>query len=164
VRSAARRTVPRDRLVAGGVTGAACAALIIAYFVEYGLHMAPCELCLIERWPYRLTALVAVVAFGVPRLTRPLLAVAAIVMLAGVGVAFLHVGVEAGWWPSPFPECNSVLVPGQPLPLIPAIPCDRPVFLIPPLPLSMAAMDLCLAAAFVIGISTYLLRTVRSHR
>jgi disulfide bond formation protein DsbB len=85
-------------------------------------------------------------------------------MLAGVGVAFLHVGVEARWWPSPFPECNSVLVPGQPLPLIPAIPCDRPVFLIPALPVSMAAMDLCLTAAFVIAISAYLLRTARSSR
>ncbi len=156
--------MPRDRLVAGGVAGAACAALIIAYFVEYGLHMAPCELCLIERWPYRLTALIAVVGFGVPRLTRPLLAVAGLIMLAGVGISFLHVGVEVHWWPSPFPECNSVLILGQPLPLIPAIPCDRPVFLIPGLPVSMAAMDLCLALAFVIAISAYLLRTVRSSR
>ncbi len=157
-----RRGVERDRLVAGGVTGAACAALIIAYYVEYGLHMAPCELCLIERWPYRLTALIAVFAFGIPRATRPLLAVSALVMLAGVGIAFLHVGVEAGWWPSPFPECNGMLSPGQPLPLIPAIPCDRPVYLVPGLPLSMAAMDFCAALAFVIVISAYLLTTSRS--
>ncbi len=152
------------RYVAGGVTAAACLVLVAAYFVEYGLHMSPCELCLIERWPYRLTALVAVFAFGIPRATRPLLAVAGLIMLAGAAVAFLHVGVESGWWPSPFPECNGVLIPGQPLPLIPAIPCDRPVFLVPGLPISMAMMDLMTAITFVLVITAYVITQFRSRR
>jgi disulfide bond formation protein DsbB len=152
------------RLVAGGVTAAACLVLLAAYFVEYGLHMAPCELCLIERWPYRLTALVAVFALGIPRATRPLLALAGLVMLAGAGVAFFHVGVEAGWWPSPFPECNGLFVPGQPLPLTPAIPCDRPVYLIPGLPVSMALMDFFTAVAFVVVITAYFIFHIRSRR
>jgi disulfide bond formation protein DsbB len=154
----------RTRRLAGGLLAAALAVLLAAYFVEYGLHMAPCELCLIERWPYRLTALLTVVVFAYPGSGRRLLPVALLVMLAGVALAGFHIGVEQGWWPSPFPECNARLIPGQALPLIPAIPCDRPVYLIAHLPLSMAAMDFVTACAFVLAIAAYVRLEFRSFR
>ena len=139
----------------------ALAALGTAYYAQYVLRLSPCELCLYERWPYRLAAALGLLALLLPRLGRVALSLAGLVMLAGAGIAFLHIGVEQGWWNSPLPECNGALTPGAPLPLIPAIPCDRPVFLIPHLPISMATMDFCAALAFAIVLLAYVYNSRR---
>jgi disulfide bond formation protein DsbB len=134
-------------------------ALGVAYFAQYILLLTPCELCLWERWPYRIVAVLGLLAaMGRPRTTRILLGLAGLVMLADVAVAGLHVGVEFGWWPSPLPECNGDLTLGAALPMIPATPCDRPVYLIHFLPISMAQMDFCAAALFAILLLVYAVR------
>ncbi len=124
----------------------AAAALGVAYFAQYGLHLVPCELCLMERWPYRIVILLGLLAllFG-GRVGRVLLGLAGLAMLADIFIAGLHVGVEFGWWPSPLPECNGMLTPGAALPMTPAVPCDRPVHLLAGVPISMAQMDFCAA-------------------
>ncbi len=83
-----------------------------------------------------------------PRLARVLLGLAALGLLAGAGLAFIHVGVEHGWWPSPLPECAAPSFGGGSIaerlarmPAMPAKPCDDPTYLIPFLPVSMAAMN-----------------------
>ncbi len=137
-------------------------ALGIAYFAQYVLLLVPCELCLWERWPYRILIALGILACLLPR--RPsqfALALAVLVALAGAGVAALHVGVEFHWWNSPLPECNGMLTPGAPLPMIPARPCDEPVYLIPQLPVSMAMMDLVFALTFAFVVGTYLLQQQR---
>lgn len=137
----------------------ALAALGTAYFAQYVLLLTPCELCLWERWPYRIAALLGVLgAMGRPRTTRLFLGLAGLAMLADMGIAFLHVGVEFTWWNSPLPECNGNLTPGAALPLIPATPCDRPVYLIHGLPISMAQMDFCFATLFAAALLVYAVR------
>jgi disulfide bond formation protein DsbB len=85
------------------------------------LLLTPCELCLWERWPYRIVIALGLLATLLPRLpSRILLGLAALTLLGDVGIAGLHVGVEFGWWNSPLPECNGMLIPGAPLPLTPA--------------------------------------------
>ncbi len=144
---------------------AALAALGFAYFVQFDLHRTPCALCLVERWPYRAVAVLGLLGvLSRPRGTRLLLGLAGLVMLGDAGVAFLHVGVEFGWWKSPLPECNGVLVPGQPLPLVPATPCDKPVYLAPWLHVSMAMMDLGAALVFAALLLGYALRKRRVFR
>ncbi len=146
-----------DNRLAGLLTfGVALSALAVAYFAQYVLLLTPCELCLWERWPWRIVMLLGVLAsMGKPRTTRLILGAAGAVMLGDVFIAGLHVGVEFGWWPSPLPECNGTLTPGAVLPMIPATPCDRPVELIPFLPISMAQMDFFAAALFAIVLLTY---------
>ena len=137
----------------------ALAALGVAYWAQDVRGLAPCPLCLIERWPYRVVIALGVLAALVPaRLGRLLLALAALVLLAGAAVAFTHVGVEHGWWSSPLPECNGVLTPGASLPAVPAIACDKPVYLFPALRLSMALLDLLYAAAFAFALLFYAMR------
>jgi len=144
---------------------AGCAALGIAYFAQYVLLLVPCELCLWERWPYRAVIALGVVAAFLPRSSGlVLLAVAGLTLLGGVAIAGLHVGVELHWWNSPLPECNGILTPGAPLPLIPARPCDEPVFLLPRLPVSMAMLDLLYALAFALAIGAYLMSRERRFR
>ncbi|MDE8348471.1 MAG: disulfide bond formation protein B [Acidocella sp.] len=119
------------------------AALALAYWAQYGAGLVPCPLCLWERWPYRI--MVALGAFALlsrPPTGRFVLGLAALTMLGGAVIASVHVGVEMNLWRSPLPECNGNFISGMALPMTPAIPCDKPVYIIPGLPVSMALMDL----------------------
>jgi disulfide bond formation protein DsbB len=149
--------------VAGAVTAlAALAALGVAYYAQDFLHLFPCPLCLWERWPYRILILLGILAAILPRRAAQLsLSLAVLVLLAGAAIALVHVGVEFHWWQSPLPECNGILTPGAPLPMTPAKPCDTPSYLIPALPVSMAAMDLLYAVAFAFVLAIYLIRKPR---
>lgn len=124
-------------------------ALGIAAWAEYGLGMAPCGLCLWERWPYRVLLGLGVIAALVRgRLRQAVLWLGVPVLLAAIGLSLVHVGVEQGWWPSPLPECQAPVFHGgtfaerlAAMPLRPAKPCDAPAYLAGALPLSMAALD-----------------------
>ena len=143
----------------------ALTALGVAYFAQYVLLLTPCELCLWERWPYRVVAVLGVTAaLCKPRMARWVLMLAGLVMLGDVAIAGLHVGVEFNWWNSPLPECNGALTPGAPLPMVPATPCDRPVYLIHALPVSMAQMDFAAALLFAAVLLVYAGRKQRRFR
>jgi disulfide bond formation protein DsbB len=145
---------PRAALIG---TVASAAALGAALASERWLGLVPCALCLWERWPYRVAIVVGLLALVLPRLRRPLLALMALMLLAGAGLGVVHVGVEHGWWPSPLPECAAPNLGGGTMserlarmPLFPSKPCDEPTYLIPGLTLSMAAMNLLVALALAI--------------
>ena len=161
---------PRLALFLGGL--AAAVALAVAFAAEWWGGLVPCPLCLIERWPYRVAIAVAAVGVVLPRaLTRPALAALLLVGLVEVAAAGLHVGVELHFWPSPLPECAApTLSTGNlsqmlsSMPLRPSKPCDSPTFLIPGLPLSMAAMNLIYALVVAAVLVTYLSRRSRRRR
>ena len=133
--------------------------------------LAPCALCLWERWPYRLIVILGLLAVVLPRgAARSLLWLAVLVALGDVAIAVLHVGVEQHLWPSPLPECAAPRFSGgsiadmlKSMPTQPSKPCDAPSFVIPGLPLSMAAMDLLYAAVLALGLTSVLWLTKR-HR
>jgi disulfide bond formation protein DsbB len=153
-----------DRRIAFIVLLTGALALGVAFGAQYFLGMAPCELCLWERWPYRILILLGAAALLVPPgARRALLWVAALTLLCGAGIAFLHIGVEQRWWPSPLPECNaSNIVAGNlssliaSLPATPSKPCDAPNFLIPGLPVSFATMDFIAAGVCAVLLAAYL--------
>jgi disulfide bond formation protein DsbB len=74
-----------------------------ALLFQYVGGLAPCELCLYQRWPYyaaiglSLTALAA----GRREATLGLLALCVLLFLAGAALAFYHVGVEQHWFAGP---------------------------------------------------------------
>ena len=82
------------------VAGAGSAALLIAAFAfQYLGGLAPCELCVWQRWPHALAAVISVLAITVLwRQHRALAALGGATMLAGAGLAGFHAGVEQGWW------------------------------------------------------------------
>jgi disulfide bond formation protein DsbB len=90
------------RLAALGA--AACAALLAAAFAFQHLGgLAPCPLCVWQRWPH-----VAGVALGLAgyalapsRAGRLAALLAALALAGGAGLAFYHVGVEQRWWQGP---------------------------------------------------------------
>lgn len=149
---------------------AAAAALGTAFASEWWGGLVPCALCLVERWPYRIAIGLGVLGVVLPRpwarLAGWLLVLA---MLVAAALAFVHVGVELKYWPSPLPECaaphfatGSIAQRLASMPLTPSKPCDDPTYLIPGLPISMATMNLLFALAFSAALATFLWRSSRS--
>jgi len=153
----------------GGIVPLAVAALATlalgaAWYAESVLGLVPCALCLLERWPYRAAIAFGLLAAALPRIPASIArALLVLTLLAGAGLGLTHVGVEQGWWPDPLPECmapaafhsGSIAERLAAMPTHPAKPCDEPTYLVPGLPISMAAMDmllnLALAATIVIS-------------
>lgn len=158
--------VPRLRLALATAALAAAVALAVAFASEWWGGLVPCALCLVERWPYRVVIVLGVVGCLLPRaLLRPLLVLVLLAGLADVAAAGLHSGVEWGWWPSPLPECaaprfqaGSIAERLRSMPARPAKPCDEPIYLLEPLPLSYANLNLLYALALSAGVATVLAR------
>lgn len=98
-------TIPMDRARAlATVAGAGSAALLIAAFAfEFIGGLAPCDLCLTQRWPHALAVLCALPFLRFPPfwLARALAGIAGLAVAVGAGVAVYHVGIEQAWWPGP---------------------------------------------------------------
>lgn len=165
-------TRPIARTVALACTLAAALALGLALASEYWGGLVPCALCLLERWPYRVAIVLALLAAMVPRApARLLLLFVLLSMLVAAALAVVHVGVEQHFWPSPLPECAAPRLTGGSIaerlarmPARPAKPCEDATYLIPGLPVSMAAMNLLYALAFAMALAAFLWRDRRSAR
>ncbi len=72
------------------------ALLAGAFAFQYIGGLAPCQLCLWQRWPHAAAILIGVVVL----LTgwRPLAWLGAAAALATAGIGLFHVGVEQLWW------------------------------------------------------------------
>jgi len=134
----------------------AAAAPLFAVASETWWGLSPCALCLWQRWPYWAAAGLAALGLVLPRRGRAaMLGLAGAAALVSGGIAALHVGVEQGWWPSPLPGCAAPRAAAgaarsvddllRGMAAAPNKPCDQPTYLIPGLPLSMAAMNLLYA-------------------
>lgn len=155
-----QRLPPRTLAVLAAL--GAAAALGLAYASEIWGELVPCPLCLLERWPYRIVIVLGLLAAISPaRLVRPLVMLAILCLAADAAIAAVHVGVEFGWWPSPLPECMAPHISGASIaerlasmPARPSKSCEDPTFLIPGIPLSMAAMNMLYAVGFgaVLGV------------
>ena len=94
---------PTIRSFAGFVLTASAAVLGGALLSQYWGGLAPCELCLLQRWPWKIAILISLVALLAGR--RPALPwvalLLAVVFATGVAFAFYHVGVEQHWFAGP---------------------------------------------------------------
>ena len=92
-----------SRGFAGFILVASITVLGSALLSQYWGGLAPCELCLLQRWPWRVA--IALGLLGVlagERVKLSWLALAAlIVFVTGSLFAFYHVGVEQHWFAGP---------------------------------------------------------------
>ena len=85
------------------VLGASAVVLGGALVSQHWGGLAPCELCLLQRWPWGAAIVISFVATLVA--SRPALPwgalLLAVVFVVSSGLAFYHVGVEQHWFAGP---------------------------------------------------------------
>lgn len=93
-------TADRRRFAILLAAGGSAAVLAAAFAFQYLGGLAPCQLCIWQRWPHAaavgIGALALIVTRGIPGRILPLLGALAALASAGIGV--FHVGVEQKWW------------------------------------------------------------------
>lgn len=91
------------RAFAGFVLAVSAIVLGGALASQYWGGLSPCELCLLQRWPWKIAIAVSLLGLIVGyRPALPWLAlVLALVYAIGVAFAFYHVGVEQHWFAGP---------------------------------------------------------------
>jgi disulfide bond formation protein DsbB len=87
-------------LLAAGFSLAMLAAALVA---QYGFHLNPCHLCLLQRYPYAAIAVLALLAAwrGSPKIQLYALFACAALFFTDAAIAFYHTGVEYHWFPGP---------------------------------------------------------------
>jgi len=111
---------PAEALAALFAGGVSAALLLGALAFQYWGGLAPCEMCIWQRWPHGAAILFGLVGGGLvlvralpANLARPLaiVAIAAIAVSGAIGI--FHAGVEWKLWPGPS-ECTGIgYVPGR---------------------------------------------------
>ncbi|WP_156680973.1 disulfide bond formation protein B [Sphingomonas profundi] len=79
---------------------------------QYLGGLYPCEMCHWQRWPHYAAIVLALAAFATApgRVSRPLVLLAAVCILASGAIGAFHAGVEYGWWEG-LTQCS--LMPGK---------------------------------------------------
>lgn len=76
--------------------------LLGALGFQYLGDLAPCPMCIWQRWPHVAGVTFALAAMTVAWIYRRPLALAGLAaMLCSTGVGIFHAGVEQGWWQGP---------------------------------------------------------------
>jgi disulfide bond formation protein DsbB len=118
----------RLQLRALGAAVGSAALLVAALAFQYLGGLAPCPLCIWQRWPHVAAVVLGLAILAWPR--RGLAALAGAAMLAGAGLGLYHVGIERDWWEGPA-TCTAPVAgdvaPGELLDRIleaPVVVCD----------------------------------------
>lgn len=101
-------------LVPAGVSVFASAMLGGAFAFQYLGGLAPCVLCLYQRWPHAAAILLGILALILaarsPAASRWLAVLGGLALLTSAGIGLYHVGVEQLWWAGTS-ECGSTGTP-----------------------------------------------------
>lgn len=88
------------RTALSSVAAAGSAALLLAVLgFQYLGGLAPCHLCVLQRWPHLAAVLIGLAMLRVRGALLPLLGAAAALTTAGIGL--YHTAVERGWVAGP---------------------------------------------------------------
>jgi disulfide bond formation protein DsbB len=92
----------QTRLITLATLGSA-ALLAGAFAFQHIGGLAPCALCLQQRWPHAAAILIGILAVLLARqpLARLLAVCGALAAAATAGLGVYHTGVERGWWAGP---------------------------------------------------------------
>ena len=73
-------------------------ALISAYFIEYVLGHQPCNLCLIERIPYGISAILIITILVLKKNQKFLVLLLILTFIFSLTISFYHYGIEQGFF------------------------------------------------------------------
>ncbi len=126
----------RPAIVFAGLCTLSLFSLGAALTTQYGFGLEPCILCMIQRAPHLVIALLSITGLILTSHSNnnnapaALMALCALTYLTGTGIAFYHVGVEQHWWISVLESCKSDFSGDASAILAqikakPAVPCDQ---------------------------------------
>ncbi len=82
------------------IAGMGSAAMLLgALYFQYVMDLAPCKMCIWQRWPHGIAIVLGLIAYFVP--IRMIALAGAAVVLAGAAIAGYHAGVELAWFAGP---------------------------------------------------------------
>lgn len=92
------------------IVGIGSALLLISVFwFQHIGGLAPCEMCIWQRWPHAIVVCLAILSyFFFPKAQRAVLICMGISLIIGAGIGLLHTGVEQQWW-NGFTTCSGSL-------------------------------------------------------
>jgi disulfide bond formation protein DsbB len=124
-----------------------------AFAFQYIGGMAPCHLCLLQRWPHGAAILVGVLAILTGWRFWPWLGALAAATTSGIGI--YHTGVERGWFTGPTSCTSQMATQGlsskdllTQIMAAPVVRCDQPAWVF--LHLSMASWNAIFSAVLVL--------------
>lgn len=93
-------TTDRRRFAILLAAGGPAAVLAAALAFEYLGGLAPCQLCIWQRWPHAAAVGIGILALILTRgaIGRILPLLGSLAALASAGIGVFHVGVEQKWW------------------------------------------------------------------
>jgi disulfide bond formation protein DsbB len=147
-------------LASGAVVGG-------ALLFQYAGGLAPCELCLYERWPYYAALVVTAIGImtGSGAVMRGAIALCAVLFAASTALAFYHAGVEYHWFPGPT-ACTGSGIGAQTLEALKAqllgrqpVNCDEPAWRL--LGISLAGLNVLASLALTLFCAAALHRLSR---
>ena len=118
------------------LAGFGSAALLIGALIsQYFGGLAPCPMCIWQRWPHLAAVVLAIIAVTVGwRFRRAFAGLGGLAALATAGIGVFHAGVEQKWWEGPS-TCSAPdrtdLTPDQFLQAlkdVPMVRCDEIVW------------------------------------
>ncbi|MFY1707673.1 disulfide bond formation protein B [Tritonibacter scottomollicae] len=89
--------------------GGSAALLLGAFGFQYIGELAPCKMCIWQRYPHGAAVGIGVLAMLIPGAVLPYLG--ALAALATSAIGAFHAGVEQGWWEGPT-TCTSGAIDG----------------------------------------------------
>ncbi len=90
----------RKRLLILIAASGSAALLLGAWGFQYIGGLAPCKMCIWQRYPHGAAVILGVLAFAFPGI-RPLPLIGALAAATTAVFGFYHAGVEQGWWEGP---------------------------------------------------------------
>ncbi|MES0861459.1 disulfide bond formation protein B [Ruegeria sp. SCPT10] len=94
----------------GLAAGGSAALLLGAWGFQYLGGLAPCQMCVWQRYPHGAAFVIGLIALMLPS-ARLLPLAGAISALTSAGIGLFHAGVEQGWWEGPT-SCTSGSIGG----------------------------------------------------
>jgi disulfide bond formation protein DsbB len=154
-------------LIAVGVV-----SLGVALASQYLGGLAPCPLCIYQRYPYGVVVglgLLALLVWRQPRLAGAFVLLGAVALFVDAGIAAFHVGVEEHWWEG-LKACEGAIDPtnmtveeiAEALKQAPPVPCDQKAFVL--FGISMAGYNFLYASIAGLIATVLAFRLFRSPR
>ncbi len=97
-------------ILIGLAAGGSAALLFGAWGFQYLGGLAPCQMCVWQRYPHGAAFVIGLIALMLP-FVRLLPLTGALAALTSAGIGLFHAGVEQGWWEGPT-SCTSGSIGG----------------------------------------------------